>query len=1003
MSIIRIANPDAIRPGHVVMIVLILLTLAGSCLLYSGAQSFTLPDGAREWPAGSLLRPLVAMLNFNYTQPTPNGSDVKVLVFGLGAALAVLSVGIAVAARPRGGEETDEGDTVITDPAVQDRIVDASVKRSLSPLAAAQALMLVYLAWSFASIAWSGAADVALYGSLELALYTLWSFALAYGLSRASARYGAYALVAVLALTSAVALGYHLERNPTLRASFPIGNPTTLAACLIPGLLIAAGVLVAQVRDFGNPRRVRRVIIALLCLGVLVLMLIVFRRASARGALLGLAGGLGALFFFALRKRGKFAVLVVALISSVAAGWYLLPQLTTHSPTGRDASFRLRHYSWNYALDLVGERKLQGHGQGGYVRKADALAGGKDVLKDPEALTARIAHAHNEWLEVWTDLGSVGVVVVFGMLLFTLAGGAQTVRVLPTVTRRWVLIALLASLTALIMEEASGVGLRLAGLPVIYYTVIGLIWAFCTPEQPGLVRVLGSNRPARALSILAGVVLAFSAAYVSIRDFQAARAEYEVAGAIDELEWQRAITLADTAQAHRLGPQRRLVAQARLCAAYLRIARAHLVNGRRRLATALQSAPPDQRLRALAEGDLHTAEACRRSGVEALSSLVRKAPNFYNSNWLEYGFYQVSAEFARLLDDPERARNYDRDSAVALGRELARRPYDTNMARLYVIAAGSVISLEEICATLARPLRYNSLPVAYHDGVTRLLAIPTFEQRFLPLYQRARSAAPTDEPVSWADPFAPETLRLAAVIWSESGNPQLAEETLEHANSLYAALEPRFAYGAAACLAELADRRFLNDPADPASAIRDAEQAIKRAPPSNEGRQLQHAVRGLLVGMQLAAGDEAAARASLREMDASAAAPTLQAVLSTAYTGLISMLVLREEEADVGKLHQWADRAIELNADNELAWRQKADIAFRERGDDECVRCLREARRRGAPGEAIYRFVDVALRERPTSKPLLDYSRELGAELNAAPRNSAPPAGFQENPQSQRY
>jgi len=280
-----------------------------------------------------------------------------------------------------------------------------------------------------------------------------------------------------------------------------------------------------------------------------------------------------------------------------------------------------------------------------------------------------------------------------------------------------------------------------------------------------------------------------------------------------------------------------------------------------------------------------------------------------------------------------------------------------------------------------------------------LLAIPTFEERLLPIYQRARSAAPTDEPTDWADPFAPETLRLAAVIWAESGNPQLAEETLEHASSLYAALQPRFAYGAAACLAELADRRFLNDPVNPTRAIQDAQQAIKRAPPSNEGRQLQRAVRGILVGMQLAAGDEAAARASLRDMDTGAAAPALETFLSTAYTGLISMLVLREEEADLDRLRQWANRAIELNAENELAWRQKADLAFRERDDQECVRCLREARRHGTPDEAIYRFVDLALRERPTSKPLLDYGRELGAELDADVRDAAPPVGFQPEPQ----
>ena len=406
MSIIRIANPDEIRPGHVVMIVVIVLALAGSYLLTSGARSMILPDGAREWPADSLFRALVELLNFNYTQPTPTGSEIKDLVFGLGTAIAVLSVGIAVAARPRGGEDLDESDTVITDPAAQTHVEETPDKRHVQPLFAAQILMLVYVGWSFASIGWSDAQDIALYGSLELALYTLWPFALAYGLSRASARFGAYALAAVAAAAAAMALGYTHVRNPTLRASYPIGNPTFLAACLIPGLLIALCVLVSQVRDFGNPRRVRRVVIALVCIGVAVLIGFAFRRAHARGAQVGLVCGILALFFFAWRKRGKLVVLAVAVVCGALATWVLLPRMTDYSPTGRDASLRLRSYAWSYAVELVGEHGLRGHGQGGYVRKADVLASGEDVLNDPEALTARIAHAHNEWLEVWTGSGS---------------------------------------------------------------------------------------------------------------------------------------------------------------------------------------------------------------------------------------------------------------------------------------------------------------------------------------------------------------------------------------------------------------------------------------------------------------------------------------------------------------------------------------------------------------------------------------------------------------------
>ncbi|MCK4658914.1 MAG: O-antigen ligase family protein [Phycisphaerae bacterium] len=982
VSIIRVANPDVIRPSHTVMIVVIFLTLAGCCLLYSGVQSPTPPDGAQPWRADSLLRSLVAISNFNYANPTPAGSDVKTLIFGMGTAIAVLSVGIAMVLRPRGGEEVDESDTVIPDPAAGDEVEKPLTQRHIRPLFAAQILMLIYVAWSFASIAWSDCGDIPLYGSLQLALYTLWSFALAYGLNRISARFGVYSLLVVLVVTAGFAVAYHIERNPTLRASYPIGNATFLAACLLPGLLLAACVVVGQVRDFGNPRRVRRMVVTALCLVALVAIWSAFWRADARGGQVGLAAGCLGLCFFALKRRGKLVVLVLGVLCGIYGAIAIAPRMTEFSPTGRDATLRMRFHAWGYALDLISGRKvLVGQGQGGYTCKADALAGGQDVLNDPEALKAWVAHAHNEWLEVWADLGSVGAALVLGALLFTLLAGAATIRSLPTVTMRWMLVGLLASLIALMVEEASGVGLRHSGLPPIYYTVIGLIWAFCMPAEPGVVRVVHHSRIAQSLILGVAVVLAFGAVYLSTRDFEAARAQYKMDAAEADMEWGCALELGQIAQAHRLSPQRRLEAQGRAVATYLHIARVHKVSGFRRAAEAMQNEPHDQQLLALAEQDLNMSrEHCRR-GTQMLQDLSRKAPNFYNSNWYEYGFQHVQAELARARGDFDAARQYGGDSAAALKREIARRPYNPNLAARYFFAAGTTVPLEQLCVTLARPLRYHRVPQVYYDIAARLLMVPSFKSDFVPIYEQARSCDPQVDSASRADPLAAEILRLAAVIWLKGGAEQLAEESLGHACALYAAFHPRFAYGAAACHAELAERRFHSSPAEPSSAIQAAEESIKLAPPSNEGRLLVQAVKNLLAGMHLASGDEPAAEAILRELAPNCTTQELQAALSIGYTELVSTLMHRDGKAYLDKLCRWCDRAVELDRENELAWRQKADIALSGGAHDECVRCLRQARRYGAADEIIHRFVDIALQHHPASKILLEYSKELSQEL----------------------
>ena len=107
MAVIRVVDPDAVRPVHAVMLCLLAVTLAGSCLLTSGPQA-TL-EGAKDWQEESPLRAIVHVLNLNYTQTTAQGVAVKSLVLGLGAALAALVCGAGAVVRSRGGDEVTVG------------------------------------------------------------------------------------------------------------------------------------------------------------------------------------------------------------------------------------------------------------------------------------------------------------------------------------------------------------------------------------------------------------------------------------------------------------------------------------------------------------------------------------------------------------------------------------------------------------------------------------------------------------------------------------------------------------------------------------------------------------------------------------------------------------------------------------------------------------------------------------------------------------------------------
>ncbi len=242
MSLIRIADRDRVRPLHVVLIVLVLAVVAGGCLLTSAGEPEILPDGAVAWQPDSLLWAVVQLLNLRASQPTPDGVAVKSLILCLGAAIAAVAVAIAVASGPRRGEEVCDTDTVVEErpPETVGGSAVPVAWQQIPPLTAAWVFAVLYVLWSFASVTWSKPGrDIALAGSALLAMHYLWTFALGLGLTRATARYAGHVVLVTTVAVAILAVLYWRERNPNLRASYPIGNPTTLAACLIPGLILA--------------------------------------------------------------------------------------------------------------------------------------------------------------------------------------------------------------------------------------------------------------------------------------------------------------------------------------------------------------------------------------------------------------------------------------------------------------------------------------------------------------------------------------------------------------------------------------------------------------------------------------------------------------------------------------------------------------------------------------------------------------------------------------------
>ncbi|MFQ5490690.1 MAG: hypothetical protein ACE5GE_08220, partial [Phycisphaerae bacterium] len=579
-----------------------------------------------------------------------------------------------------------------------------------------------------------------------------------------------------------------------------------------------------------------------------------------------------------------------------------------------------------------------------------------------QALNARLAHAHSEWLEIWADLGSIGLVLAVGAIAVTLWSGAQAVPRLPTAGLRWVMIGLLASLVGLVVEESTNVGLRLPGLPAVYATVIGLIWAMSTLDRPRWVGALVSRRPGRAAVLLLAVALSIGLGAAVARDFRGARAGFEVLGKLQALEGADAIRLADRARRERLSPQDRLVASGRLCATLLSLAQINQEKAFRQATQAQAQDSPDDRMLELATRSRDRSRQFAQVGLAELGELLKISPDFWNSGLWEHGLYRVLAYFDRAWGNREGAERNLAAAAAGLEREIRRRPYDVALAATYAAALGQQVDLPKLFEVMARPLRHSPTPSTYLDVLTQLADSPGFDEAFGPLHDELSLASPL--PVSadlWSATWVPEKLRLSAIILFSRHLPESVEVELARAAEFYEVIHEAAPIGSAACYAELADARYFAHAEDPSGAIQAAKRAVELAPDSEQGRFLQNMVRSRMVTYYLAAGDEASALAVLDELTGQADQEALDAELGARLSGIAHGALQRNPAALPKRFAGWVERAIALNPEYEAGWEEAESVAL-----------LEAALQAGADMRVLLGFLERVLADQPDREKLQD-------------------------------
>lgn len=949
------------------MVALVTLAVGTCCLLISASKGTK--EGMIAWAPNSVLHGLVELLNFNSAYPTFRGICVKTLAQNLAAAVALMGAAVVWHLRMRRDDDAFADDVAVGEAATPCAPATTSRKgwdiQQNIPATVAQFALLAFAGWAMLSCRWAHFPQGALNEGMRAMMVAIWAVAIGRTITRRGALRAAVGLVAMLLITAIVGLWYYYERNPKMRLEFPIGGPIFFAACMLPAIALSLAALAWVIEYAAKSQRPACTssvsadpvsatvsawvpwtigVGAIVVIGVVGWAFVLTRSRSPQVAMVAaLAMGFAILLMRHISaKYRRLLVLVViaaALLGVLFVGVPWWRSQLRNQAGGRAASTRLRLQTWQYAGELFGTRPLTGHGQGGYLLLSQRQAcmprdafGRSDIECDPSAFTAEmIGHAHNEFLEILADLGVVGFALMVTALGLTVWVGVRAFVVATRPAEKWCLLGLIVGLVAIIIEECADVALRMPGLPIIFYTVIGLIWAMSLPSHD--MRAVGTRLlpvRLRPVGLLGAIILSVMIMSAAQRDWRGAIADGQVESVASQGRWDEAMGLADA------GRQNRLVLEDDL-SARLHLTWSALNAGnncfQQIVGTLNRQKPPINagRVKKLIESDLarfdYYHQVCLGSGQEnwAIMPFIRST-----SEWMA----QSMLLKARLESIKQQiGLESENKPFVAAAKELMYWEYKRNR-----LNAAAALRVYELSANMPMEVRVDLLRIPLRSGpevplraavearVAQLVADEraSLNHQLEVLTQVADAAATqsadaTTQPAGdgQPDPYVPEALRLQAMAARFSGNPGLAAELADKAVRMYESPAMRMYHPTVLSYGLLDRARYLllSDPANAGLAVSACRRAIDEWPVvSNRDEQLRPLRRDLSLYL-LAAGDDGGASDLIRQEAGDLDDARLQRNIGYGLVELCGMFMDRPAKNRPAVFQQWLNRSLQLAPD----------------------------------------------------------------------------------------
>jgi O-antigen ligase/tetratricopeptide (TPR) repeat protein len=338
------------------------------------------------------------------------------------------------------------------------------------------------------------------------------------------------------------------------------GNANYFAEYLIVPLPIAVSLF------FASRNKFKKILLLIAILAMGASLIVTF----ARGSYLSFGVSLIFMFFLFLISRGKnfiknnkkiFIIILVVII--ITTFLFVVPTPLNKSGTviskiksrisvtqfAQDYSIKRRITIWKFTGMMIKDHPLLGSGIGTYKYntlryQAEFFAQGENRSLYPHGFADK---AHNEYLQLWAELGIIGLGIFIWLIISYFRFGLKILRKIKDEYRQGIIIGLMGAIIAVLVDGIFGFPLHLPATIVLFWLVleltvaVGLLKDEVNAQEIKMIRENSNISRCKPLLYIGIILFTIFLGVTVIRPFIARIYWYYGFKEIEKENWDKAI------------------------------------------------------------------------------------------------------------------------------------------------------------------------------------------------------------------------------------------------------------------------------------------------------------------------------------------------------------------------------------------------------------------------------------------------------------------------------